>query len=190
MRAPSQLPPAADMPLHGLRTEKCQQPTSRSAATESLLDHLVGAQRECRRYCQPDLLRSLHVDHQLEFGGRLHRELAWLLTFEDEISVPCRAPPLIDLIWSVCHQPALCREISERVDCRETVPRRQLYDRTAIGHEDGMRCNEQAAIRLSCKRADGALDLYAVVDAGTGHLDPERWCGCLGRMQERDIVGG
>ena len=93
-------------------------------------------------------------------------------------------------VAAIGHQPALCREISKRVDRRKTVTRRQLYDRTTIGHGDGMRCNEQAAIRPSGTRGDGALDVYAVVDGGSGHLDPERWCGRLSRMQERDIVLG
>src|ERR1700676_378236 len=50
-------------------------------------DHLVGAERKCRRDAEPKRLRGLHVDDQLILGRLLNREIARLLAPQDAIDV-------------------------------------------------------------------------------------------------------
>src|SRR5215469_5822740 len=53
----------------------------------SQFDHLVGDGNERRRNSEPEGLCGLAVDHQLESGRRLHRQVGWFLTAQDAVDV-------------------------------------------------------------------------------------------------------
>src|SRR6516162_11109071 len=55
-------------------------------------DHLVGAGEQRRRHFKAKCLRSFEIDDKLEFGRRLYRKIARLLTLEDAIDIIGRAP--------------------------------------------------------------------------------------------------
>jgi hypothetical protein len=55
--------------------------------SKKLFDHLVGAAEHRGWHCKAKRFGRLKVDHQLEFGRRLHRQVGWLLAFEDPIDV-------------------------------------------------------------------------------------------------------
>ena len=61
----------------------CQKRTFCGAAKFQLFDHLVGASKQRLRHSEPEGLRSFEVDDQFVLGGRLHREIARFLAFED-----------------------------------------------------------------------------------------------------------
>jgi hypothetical protein len=50
------------------------------------LDHLVGAQQDRWRYVKAEGLGGLEVDHQLERGRILNRQLAYLDTSKDTVN--------------------------------------------------------------------------------------------------------
>ena len=50
-------------------------------------DHLAGAGLQRQRHGQAERLGSLKVDHQLEFGRRLNRQIAWLFAPKDAIDI-------------------------------------------------------------------------------------------------------
>ena len=58
----------------------------------ALLDHLVGPQQHRLRNRQPEGLRRLEVDDQLELGGLLDGEIGRLGALEDLVHVSGRAP--------------------------------------------------------------------------------------------------
>src|SRR5438552_8086414 len=65
--------------------EGMEHPAKPSAARRSwprgsstLLDHLVGPPQDRLRDREPNRLGGLEVDHQLEFGGLLDGQIAWL----------------------------------------------------------------------------------------------------------------
>jgi hypothetical protein len=47
-----------------------------------LLDHLVGARGEPGRYFEAECLGCLQVDHELELGGLIDRQIGRLLALE------------------------------------------------------------------------------------------------------------
>ena len=51
----------------------------KSGHQRRLFDHLVGAGEQRRRHGEAERLGGLEIDHQLELGRRLHRQVGWLL---------------------------------------------------------------------------------------------------------------
>jgi hypothetical protein len=54
---------------------------------------------------------------------------------------------MLELIESVGNQPAAGREVTERIDRRQTKPRCQFDQQSAVVDVAGMRQNDQSAIR-------------------------------------------
>src|SRR5262249_20511183 len=75
---PSLLSCSARLPRHVRLTPVCPV---------CLLDHLVHAEQERRRYRNPKRLGSLEIDHQLERGGLLHRQIRRFGALQDAIYV-------------------------------------------------------------------------------------------------------
>jgi hypothetical protein len=78
-RRPSGLPSIADILLH------CREPPQRASSRPSpcskrygLFDNFVGAQQERLGDGEADRLSGLEVNHQLELGWELHRQVAYL----------------------------------------------------------------------------------------------------------------
>ena len=80
------------MPMRRTRWFCCaraERPRGRRAAEQRdelaalSFDHLVGTREQRFWQVEAECLRGLEVDHQLEFGGLLHRQVGWLLALED-----------------------------------------------------------------------------------------------------------
>src|SRR5262245_44074000 len=93
-----------------------------------LLDHLVGACKQCEWDCQAKSLRSLEVDYQLILGRRLHRKIGRLLALEDTVYIPRRpAVQRID-IRAIGSQPTVAHENTIGIYRRQLVSRRKGDD--------------------------------------------------------------
>jgi hypothetical protein len=64
-----------------------EQMQQRRALRSELLDYFVGTSLQCQRHNQIECPGSLKVDHQLEFGRRLNRQIARILALKDAIDI-------------------------------------------------------------------------------------------------------
>jgi hypothetical protein len=71
---------------------------------QALLDHLIGALLEKKRYVEAKSLGSLEIDHEVELEGNLDGKLARLRTPQDAIGIGRRAPIIIELVISIGQQ--------------------------------------------------------------------------------------
>src|SRR5579864_7123364 len=69
-----------------------------------LFYHLVGGREQGRRDAETERLGGFAIDHKLEFGRLLNREITWICPFQDAINVLRRAPKNIDRVNSIGHQ--------------------------------------------------------------------------------------
>ena len=75
-----------------------------------LIDHIVGQLLQMQGHVEAKRLRGLEVNHHLEFGGRLNRQLTWFCALEDAIDIRRRTPILIGNMRAVRDQAADFRE--------------------------------------------------------------------------------
>ena len=68
-------------------------------------DHLVGEQQHGLRDAQPERLRGLDVDHELELGRLLNWQIAGVSALKDAIDVPCCLAELFGEICTVVSPP-------------------------------------------------------------------------------------
>jgi hypothetical protein len=57
--------------------------TGQKETLPKLFDHRVGAQEEGGRHVEAEHLGRRHIDGELELGGLLDRQVAWLGALED-----------------------------------------------------------------------------------------------------------
>src|SRR5215475_1845171 len=60
--------------------------------SHGLFDHFVGGVEEPFRNRQGECLSGLEIDHELELGWLLHRQIGRLFTFKDAIDIGCGPP--------------------------------------------------------------------------------------------------
>src|SRR5262249_59552730 len=92
---------------------------------------------------------------------RLYWQVGRFLALEDAIYVPGRQPVIVGDIRPVGGQTAASDVKGEWVDRGQSVSGRERNNQFATGTRSGARQN-QAAIRRTCKRADGVLRFTSV----------------------------
>jgi hypothetical protein len=157
--ATSAIPPKADSSRTSPEVRFVPTRDSCTAAYRTLFDHLVGLGEQRGRHGEAEAVSSLHIDHQLELGRLLDRQVRRLCTLEDLVHVDSGAPIQIRKVRSVGHkaaeidiplggihrrQPVLCRQvrsfclIGTLIDCVDgkavtccnvSVPTRRPSDR-------------------------------------------------------------
>jgi hypothetical protein len=131
-----------------------------------LFDHLVDThqQRQWQHYAER--LRGLEIDHQLELGWVLHRQLGRLAALENAINIEPRSPPQVGGIVPIGKQTSDLGEVTIRVDRRELVLRCQFDDPIAMNLGDRIWHHNQTAYRGARKPIECAIDLRRVT-----HID-------------------
>ena len=96
-----------------------QSPQCPDCSRKRLFDHLVGARENRDRHVEAERLRGPKIDHQLELGGVLDRQIGSLFAFENTINIRDRAPIEVVVIDTVRGQSAALDEITESIHSRE-----------------------------------------------------------------------
>jgi len=89
------------------------------------LDHIIGAQVERGRECYSKRFGSPKVDHQLEFGRLLDRQVGWFFALENATSINAYKPVSVRKIATVAHHATSRRKLAILVDCWNLVPESQ-----------------------------------------------------------------
>src|SRR5262245_9300247 len=92
------------------------------------LYNLVGAGEQRWRQRKAECLCRLEVDHQLELGWRLHREVGRLFALEDAVDVGGGTPVGVGSVRAVRDQSAIGNENAKRIDGRQPVASRKRDD--------------------------------------------------------------
>jgi len=65
------------------------------------IDHLVGAGEQHRGHLEAERPRRFEVDDQLVLRWRLHRQIGWLLAFQDAVDVTRSVGAMLDVALMV-----------------------------------------------------------------------------------------
>src|SRR5262249_55760615 len=123
---------------------------NRKSKTQNSFDHLIGSVQHRLRDGYADLLRSLEVDHQIQFCRRFHRKVGGLGAFQNFIDVHGCAAKIFKIVGRIGHeatgfhkvtslvhgrQSVLCGKVRNllRVICKYGIPNRDERTRTRLG---------------------------------------------------------
>src|SRR5262245_43412079 len=114
-----------------------------SAAKGTSFDHLVGTGEQRVRHFEAKRLRGFEIDHQLEFGWLLDRQVGRLGVLENFSGVLASLAICIANIGSVAHQTTGGDELTREVNRRDGVARRQRYELKAPTEENRIGHNKK-----------------------------------------------
>src|SRR5262245_57757569 len=99
----------------------CQKRPNAAQQNLRLFDHLVGAGEQGGRDFEPKCVRSAEVDHQLELGRQLDRQVAGLFALEYAGGVDAKKAITFVLIWAIAQEPASGGELTSRIQRRNRM---------------------------------------------------------------------
>src|SRR5262249_13218589 len=101
--------------------------------------YLIRPRQQCRWNGQPERLRGLEVDDQLELRGLLDWEVRRLGALQDSTGKRPKASVSVGEAGPVGHETATCRMFSEQRDRRETLCN---CSGSKLGSVPGQRCGK------------------------------------------------
>src|SRR5215831_1894768 len=90
------------------------------------LDHLVGAGEQRRGHIKAECLRGLEIDHQLDLGGLLHRQVRRLLALENAARIDTGLAVCIRETAPIAYQTAASDKLTKLEDRGNCVTNRQF----------------------------------------------------------------
>src|SRR5712672_1958701 len=127
----------------GSMSVSCQKRTHTPLQTVSSFDHLVGAGEQRGWHSEAEGLGGRQIDHELELGRLLDRQIGRLGALENFSGVLASLAICSANVGSVAHQTTGCDELTREVNRRDRVARRTCYELKApteenrIGHKIG-----------------------------------------------------
>ena len=76
-------------------------------STKVLFDDLVGARGKRRRHFEAERFSGREVNHKLELGGLIHRQVRRLFTLENTADIETNPAIRVRNVIAIAHQPAI-----------------------------------------------------------------------------------
>ena len=121
--------------------------------------------------CEPERLRSLDVDDQLEFGRLHHRQVGRFLALEDAAGIVADLTKSIPNIGSVTHQSADFGNLTVAGCHGNHVARRQGSELHASGGKYESYADEQCVGPLALDRGEGLAERLPPQSPASGCRD-------------------
>jgi hypothetical protein len=125
----------------------------------ALLGHLIRPLQERRRDDEPDVLRGLDVDYQLELGGLLDGKVTGLGAFEDLIHLGGGTPYLVVKVHRIRHETAHLDELPMAPHRRYPMLGREIHEGSFVLKSQNTRSPEKRVGTPPGHRDKGAVEL-------------------------------
>src|SRR5262245_19016898 len=130
----------------------------------SSFDHLVGTLEQRGRNFEAKCILGLEIDHKLELGRLLDRQVTGPFTLEDAIDIGCCLPVCLEQLNPIRHQTAAGDEVAGRIDRRQAVPGGERDDRSTVRRGEEVRQHEERAIGCARKLLDYVFHLVRIMN--------------------------
>src|SRR6476660_10014178 len=134
-----------------------------------LFDHLIGTGEQRGRHFEAKRLRGFEIDHQLEFGWLLDRQVGRLGALENFSGVLASLAICSANVGSVAHQTTGGDELTREVNRRDCVARRQCYELKAPTEENRIGHNKKQTDPLLDEASECAVNV--LVGAGVQDME-------------------
>src|SRR5262249_58869951 len=99
-----------------------------AALVTSSFDHLVGAGEQRRRHVEAERLGGRQIDHEIEFGRLLDRDIGWLGATQHLDDYPRSLTIDFSETRTVTREATLFRHVRPLIDCRQPQHRDPFDD--------------------------------------------------------------
>src|SRR5262249_8273196 len=141
----SALPPKADMDQSGCDVRFVPTADIMRRGKITLLDHLVSGDAQRLWHRDAECLGRFEIDNQQIFHRHLHRKFRWLCASQDIVHILGRTAKIILEVCAIGNETAVSGHDRWPIDRRQTVARRQRYDRRAVVSVESVWCNKEGA---------------------------------------------
>src|SRR6516165_5570456 len=162
----------------------CQKRTS----TRSF-DQVVGNGKYAGRNREPERLSSRQIDNELEFRWLLDRKIRRACTLENLIHITRSTPEEVHFIRAIRDEAAVSREITEIVNCRQTVLRGEFDNPLAMNNIMTVWQNEKAAVRFAPDLANDILNVGFAMHLDWDRLYAQQRRACINRLPIQTVIG-
>jgi hypothetical protein len=122
-----------------------------------LFNHLAGTGEQRGGYFKAERLGCLEIDHQLEFGRLLDRQIGGLGALEDFSRVMADQAKGRSEAGSIADQPAGSGKFTPRIDRRNGTARCQRHELLAPAAQERIRADDQRASMQLDKGGEGGV---------------------------------
>src|SRR6476659_8747838 len=138
-------PTSMALPCRWRSRPQHQKPTYAVQQTGALFDHLVGGHLHDRRHRQPERLRSLEINHELELGWLFHGQVGRFGTLQQAIDIGGSPTELISYVPAIGHQATRLDVLAALKGGRQAGCPRKLCYLVCVFNERGG-CKQHAAM--------------------------------------------
>src|SRR5207253_7382273 len=143
------------------------------------LDHLIRPVQHRLRNCQAKLLRSFQIDHQLELGGLLYRQISELSALQNLVHIRSGASVQVNNAHAVAHKSSVFHILRLSVHRRQPVFYREVCNLFSLRNEDwGSKHEDCVSASLACL-SECTLNILGTQYVQILNLYFERPCGKL-----------